>query len=194
MALISGSEVRILLADEPPIVGYSQNLTVLGDHVLWEDWSDLVRIAVASMEEAPSFFMRADPGDVKGFHSDGERFAWLQGFDRQPDGLYNRLELWTAPATSVSGTLEPSIVRSLAPRRGSTASGGGWYVMLRDEPRRLEVTSLDDGTQRQWVVPTGHALPRGATHATATEILVSTRTSLQNVLVRLDPRTLPLVE
>jgi len=166
--------------------GLPQSLTVVGSHVLWEDWADLVRVAHADLMTTGSLFHRADPGDIKGFRTDGRDFAWFQGYDRQPDRSYARLELWTAPYVRDPATLEPRMVR-LMEERGQSAYGGGWYVVLRGDPRRLDIVNIEDGTLRQWIPEGGVSTP--PLYVSEHEILAQSGN-----LVRFDPHALPVVE
>jgi len=165
--------------------GLPQNVAVVGSHVLWEDWADLVRVAHGDLMVAGSLFHRADPGDIKGFQTDGERFAWFQGYDRQPDRSYDRLELWTAPYVRDPATLEPRMVREMEARNAS-AYGGGWYVVVRSDPRRLDIVNVEDGTLRQWIPAGGVSTP--PLYVSENEILAQSGN-----LVRFDPHALPVV-
>jgi len=168
-----------------PLSGIPQNLSLVGSHVLWEDWADVVRIAHGDPITAGSLFHQADPGDIKGFQTDGERFAWFQGYDRQPDRSYDRLELWTAPYVRDPATLEPRMVREMEARNAS-AYGGGWYVVVRSDPRRLDIVNVEDGTLRQWIPAGGVSTP--PLYVSENEILAQSGN-----LVRFDPHALPVV-
>lgn len=192
MALWTGPSVWGIGADGRQTVldrempGIPQNVTVVGGHVLWEDWADLVRVAHARMDEPASFFRRADPGDIKEMHSDGVELMWLEGYDRQPDGRYARLELWASPYAADPAALAPRLVRAME-ERNRGAYGGGWYVMERGSPYRIEIVRTSDGTRREWMAPTGGSvLP---VYVSDHEIMVEA-----GGLVRFDPHLLPVVE
>ncbi|MBX3271950.1 MAG: hypothetical protein KF729_16900 [Sandaracinaceae bacterium] len=171
---------RVAFLNEP-LGGIPQNVTVVGDQVFWEDWADLVRVASATLDVTASLFHRADPGDVKGFRTDGVDFAWFEGYDRHPDGRYDRLELWTAPFTRDPAALSPRRVRAMEIRSGSMY-GGGWYVVQRGAPNGYDVVNVRDGSLRR-IAAGGGVMPL---YVAEHEILFST--------VRWDPNTLPLVE
>lgn len=163
-------------------VGLPQNVDVVGEHVLWEDWADLVRLAHADPTTTASLFRRVDPGDLKGFRTDGVEMVWMEGYDRQPDGAYARLELWASPYARDPSALAPHLVRTMG-QRGVPIYGDGWYLMLRSDPRRLEIVDTADGSLREWAQATEH-------YASENELLLSARGGL----VRLDPHALPIVE
>ncbi len=162
--------------------GTPQNVQVVGARVFWEDWADLVRVGFGDLSSPATLFHRADPGDIKGFRTDGRDFAWFQGFDRQPDGRYARLELWTAPYTDDPAALEPRMVRPMEVRNGS-AFGGGWYVVWRGDPRGYEIIDVRDGTRRWWLAP----VSQDPLYVSENEILVPG-------LIRFDPHELPIAD
>jgi len=178
----SGETVRMNEA----LPGIPQNVAVVGSHVVWEDWADLVRVVHGDIEAPGALFHRADPGDIKGFHTDGRDFAWFEGYDRQPDRTYARLELWTAPYVRDPGALEPRRVRDME-ERSLSAYGGGWYVTLRADPRRYDIINIHDGTLRQYAPPGGPSRP--PIYVSENEILVPSFP-----LVRFDPNALPIVD
>ncbi len=167
---------------DEPLAGIPQNVQVVGAHVLWEDWADLVRIAHADLTATAAIFHRADPGDIKGFRTDGADMAWFEGYDRQPDGSYGRLELWTAPYTRDPAALAPRLVRPMDIRNGS-AFGGGWYVVWRNDPRGYEIIDVRDGTRRWWLAPVSRD-----------PLYVSEHEILADGLVRFDPHELPTAD
>lgn len=168
--------------------GIPQNVAVVGSDVYWEDWADLVRIAHATMDTPATIFHGVDPGDTKGFHTDGVEHAWLEGYDRQPDGHYARLELWAAPYTADASALNSRFVHTMDVR-SSTAQGGGWYVMLLGSPWRYRIIRTSDGTSREWTPPDGYTVNAPPLYVSDREILALAGWHL----VRLDPHSLPVV-
>ena len=175
---ISGRWTRLNEA----LPGTPQNVQVVGARVFWEDWADLVRVGFSDLSGPAALFHRADPGDIKGFRTDGQDFAWFQGFDRQPDGSYARLELWTAPYTDDPAALEPRMVRPMRVRSAS-AYGGGWYVVRSGDPRGYEIIDVRDGSRRWWLAPVSEE-----------PLYVSEHEILAPGLIRFDPRELPIVD
>ncbi|MCZ7680777.1 MAG: hypothetical protein M5U28_19195 [Sandaracinaceae bacterium] len=169
--------------------GIAQSVAVVGSDVLWEDWADLVRVAHGAPGRPGSLYHRADPADIKGFHTDGVDLAWVQGYDRQPDSSYARLELWTAPYVADPSELRPRFVRLLDPTRHPSAFGGGWYVTLPAAPWRIEAVRLEDGARRRWVSSIPGALSYPPIYVSDHEILLQ-----DPDLIRLDPHLLPLVD
>lgn len=169
--------------------GIAQSVTVAGPDVMWEDWAELVRIAHGAVGRPGTLYHRADPADIKGFHTDGVDLAWVQGYDRQPDGSYARLELWTAPYVADPSELRPRLVRLLDPTRHPSAFGGGWYVTMPGAPWRIEAVRLEDGTRRQWISSLRGALSYPPIYVTDHEILLQ-----DPALIRLDPNRLPRVD
>lgn len=167
----------------------AQSVAVVGSDVLWEDWADLVRVAHGAPGRPGSLYHRADPADIKGFHTDGVDLAWVQGYDRQPDSSYARLELWTAPYAADPATLEPRFVRLMGSFRRRAAAGGGWYVVMEPEPWRIEAIRLSDGTRRRWVSSIPGALSYPPIYVSDHEILLQ-----DPDLIRLDPHLLRLVD
>jgi hypothetical protein len=185
-------EQRSLIND--PVLGIPQNVTVVGDHVMWEDWPSPVRVAHGSMLDDAAFFHSAEPGDVIGFHTDGVDLAWMQAYQDIPGDLYERIELWTAPYVRDAADLAPRLVRPLA-TAGPDNFGGGWYAWQRNDPARLEVYSIADGTRRVWYPPTGVTIQYEPLYVTDHEILLIAGGDRRfEPLWRLDPHALPVVE
>ena len=164
--------------------GIPQNVTVIGDHVWWEDWAARVQIAHATVDTPAEIFYGVAPGDTKGFQTDGVELMWMEGYDRQPDGRYDRLELHAAPYTEDPAALDERYVRDMAART-KAVGGGGWYTIRLTEPDRLHIANTADGTLRVW--PHGTVYP--PLYVTENEILMNTAG-----FVRLDPNVLPIVE
>ncbi len=175
---VTGDSTRLNEA----LPGTPQNVQVVGARVFWEDWADLVRIAVGDMSTPASILHRADPGDVKQFHTDGVTLTWLEGFDRRPDGIYDRLELWAAPYTDDAAALAPRMVRRME-LHNSAAYGGGWYVVRRSDPRGYEIIDVRDGTRRWWLAPVSQE-----------PLYVSENEILAQGLIRFDPHELPIAD
>ncbi|MBX3268698.1 MAG: hypothetical protein KF729_00470 [Sandaracinaceae bacterium] len=171
---------RVVYLNEP-LEGIPQNVTVVGPHVLWEDWADLVRVAHADLGTAASLFHRADPGDVKGFGTDGVDLAWFEGYDRQPDGHYARLELWTAPYTRDPAALAPRRVRDMD-LRGGSMYGGGWYLVRRGASAGYDIVDVRDGSLRR-LESGGSTLPL---YVSEREIMFGS--------MRFDPHELPVAD
>jgi hypothetical protein len=131
-----------------------QSARVVGDHVLWEEWGRRVRVVHGTIDQEASVFYEID-GDVKGFDTDGVDMAWVQGYDRQPDGSYERVELWTAPYVRDPADIEPRMVRSLPTRITLATVGGGYWGhwLYANDEWTLNLYRLSDGRKRQWVFP-----------------------------------------
>lgn len=186
-------QMEVLFSDE--VQGIPQHARVVGEHVFWEDWADLTRIAHATLGNEATILHRADPGDIKHFHADEDGMAWIQGYDRPPGPMqeYARIELWAAPLAYDAATLEPRLVATL-PQRGLSAYGGGWYVMYVGSPKRLMVIRVEDGTQREWIPPEPYGVGHPPLYVSDHEMLVASGDGTRGFLLRIDPHTLPLVE
>ena len=141
--------------------GLPQNVNLIDDHILWEAWqgTDNVRLVHAHSGQPASVWPNLSSGETKSFNTDGADLAWLQCHDRNPDGSYQRLELWTAAYQENLERFKPRYLRRISVRN-SAAVGGGWYTMRRtsDGPQRVEVYSLRDGTRRTFIPPGGQVL------------------------------------
>lgn len=116
----------------------------------------------------------------------------MEGYDRQPDGSYARLELWTATHTPDPSALAPRFVRTMT-QRTRPSCGGGWYATLRDPPRRIELTRLADGTRREWIPPEPYGVPSEPRYVSDHEMMLEVSDGRSRFLVRIDPHTLPVV-
>ena len=68
--------------------------------------------------------------------------------------------------------------------------GGGWYVLMRPDPERLEITELATGRTKTWLAPPGYVVTATGSrpnYVTATEIVFDSG----GYWVRLDPRSVP---
>ena len=137
------------------INGVPQNVFLVGDHVLWEDWGSKVRVAHGSLAEPESVFVElSGANDVHGFSTDGIDMAWQQLYDKQPDGTYARIELWTAPYVRDPADLAPRMVTSLAERQPEVVHSDGVYAFLfADLPDRYALYDLADGRRRVLTMP-----------------------------------------
>jgi len=167
-----------------------QNVHVVGDQVFWEAWNGLddVKLAQARWNEPASIWRDASPGATKGSGTDGVDLAWTQDYDRQPDGTYGRVELWTVPYQRDIENAQPRarMLRLLDVRSNEVAVGGGWWARRQLHPQRVEVFSLADGSRRTFVSPTGYVI-QAPFVASAHEILYDGIGT-----VRFDPTLLPV--
>lgn len=145
------------------VPGLPQNVALVGDNLLWEAWVGLddVRLVHARWGEPAAVWRDISPGDTKGFGTDGVDLAWFENHDRQPDGTYGRVELWTAGYRRDIESAVPALVRTVEGQRSNgPAVGGGWVArFVRGPPptwvARVEVFSLRDGTRRTFISPSG---------------------------------------
>lgn len=172
------------------VTGLPQNIALVGDHILWEAWRGLddVRLVHARWGEASRIWRDVSPGDTKGFGTDGVDLAWQQAFDRQPDGSYARIELWTAPYRRDIESIEPRLVRTMDYRSPRAAFGGGWFAVRGPGPGRVEVFSLSDGSRRTFMAPAG-SVSMDPYYASATEIMFR---GAGSDAIRFDPSILPV--
>ena len=171
------------------VTGLPQNIALVGDHILWEAWRGLddVRLVHARWGEASSVWRDVTPGVTKGFGTDGVDLAWMEAFDRQLDGSYARLELWTAPYRRDLESIEPRLVRTLEVRN-SPAVGGGWVAGAGLDSLRVEVFALRDGSRRTFIAPAG-AVSQDPYYASAREIMFR---GAGTDAIRFDPSILPV--
>jgi len=130
---------------------------------MWEAWVGLddVRLVHARWGEPAAVWRDISPGDTKGFGTDGVGVAWFENHERQPDGTYRRVELWTTSYRRDIESSVPALARTIEGQRSNgPAVGGGWVArFLRDPPpARVEVFSLRDGTRRTFISPSGVVL------------------------------------
>ena len=168
--------------------GTPQNVSLLGGHLLFEMWDDSIRLASATIADAPTNWIDLSPGEVRNFGTDGVDMAWLQGFDYDTSTLtYARLELWTSPYADTVAGLTPRRVGAFPGLYVST-TGGGWYASQADGGE-LDVRSLADGSRRHWTPPAGVMVLDAPLYVTASDILLTTTFGAY----RVDPNTLPIV-
>lgn len=170
--------------------GPAQDGFLYADQFSFEAWQpDRVRLALATYGSSPAEILRAaDPGDVRGFGSDGRDMAWLQGYDYDVSLGYARMELWTAPYPTSTAAFTPRFVREIPSILNRAAVGGGWYVK-QAIGGGFDAWSLADGMQRTWTPPTGVVEDGGPHYALAHEVFVRTN----SLPYRIDPSTLPIV-
>jgi hypothetical protein len=151
-----------IVDDREIVPGLPQTEFLVGDRVFYEAWNDVdeTRLAMAGWDLPTRAIVDIDPADVKGFATDGRDMAWLQLFDRAPDGTYGRIELWTMPYSDNPDVATDA--RLLDPtfplRPGDPLVGGGWYVYLRQDPgmtARVVLHPLHGGSQRYFETPDG---------------------------------------
>lgn len=163
--------------------------------LVWEAWAsvDEVRLASGGWDRPERALIDVDPGDVKGFSTDGVDLAWLQLYDRDLETLqYARRELWTARYHPDATPFEPRLVDAHFPTRSTiTRTGGGWFVMNRSlddagTRTRVELHPLHGGPVRYFVEPGERSI---------NEVLY---VDAENLIVRsgatrywVDPRELP---
>lgn len=173
------------------VPGIPQGAALVADHLLWEAWNgvDDVRLVHARWGQDAAIWRDVSPGNTKGFGTDGADLAWFENYERQPDGSYARLELWTAQYRRDIENLEPVRVRSIdGPRSNRPAVGGGWLARRLLDPQRVEIYSLRDGTRRTFVAPGGFVVD-DPYYASETEIMFPGSGS---TAVRFDPTLLPV--
>jgi hypothetical protein len=146
--LLNGGSLLPGTAPDPP--------HVVGEHILWEHWSnERSRLAHLGPEGPEVYYSVADEdGDVKGFDTDGEDMAWMEGYGLEctvcPGG-YERVELWTAEHVTDPSALAPRKVAELPNRITQPTVGGGyWGYRTRQElgDHRIVLYDLDTGQKR----------------------------------------------
>lgn len=171
--------------------GIPQRVHAVGDFAFWLDYAGRPAIAYASLDQPAAIFHEADPAEVHALHIDGDQMAWVE---RPSGSIY---ELWTAPVVFDAADLAPRHVRTI-PTRHLTTMGGGWFAwMTRDDDllhEHIEMVELATGRMKRWSAPDGLRISRRPIYITETEMLLHARDSLGELLVRLDPRTIPWIE
>lgn len=170
-----------------PVTGNAQRVAAVGDFAFWEDWNGPIRIAVGSLDQPPQWLRDIAPGRVRKFHTDGVDLAWVEIQDSPPT-----LELYTAPVVFTAAELAP---RRVGPIEGIqfTGMGGGWYVLLKADPERIEIIELATGRTKTWFAAPGELITGNSpTYVSATEIATrARRADGNNYWLRLDPRSVP---
>ena len=176
---------------DPVVRAIPQNVHVVGTQVLWEDWDATVRVASGSISQAAAPFIDVDAVDVKSFRADGVDLAWMQAYDRQPDGSYARVELWSSPHAPDPGSLSPRLVREM-PVRTQARLGVGVYAILRPDPRRhIELYDLADGRHRVYMPPETTGVLELPLYITSSEMLLIIGRPGGSALWRVDITRLP---
>lgn len=177
--------------DRVAVPGLPQNEFLVGGRVFYEAWASLdeTRLAMTSWEGPTRSVVDIDPDDVKGFATDGVDLAWLQLYDRDEDGDYARIELWTMPFSEEPDLADARLVDAAFPYRVEALVGGGWYVYYWREPEeigRVVLHPLHGGPQRYFQTPDG-ANVTALLYVDATNLFVRSGPDLYWV----DPRELP---
>lgn len=176
------------------VMGSTQNPSAVGADVFWEDWQDSVRIAHARQGVEPAFFLDISPDDVLSYFTDGVEHVWLEARGRRTDVSWDSVVLMAAPYTADRATLASRAVTEVDTLRPATY-GGGWYALIRADPRQLEVIRTADGTRRAWTPPTGYELVhRYPIYASDHEVMVHALMDGDDYLFRVDPHALPTLE
>lgn len=194
--VLEGGEERWLSgARDPDAPGIPQNIVVVGRDVFWEDWGSNVSVVHGSFGGTTSPLLLAAGGDVKGFGTDGTTMAWLEGYDRQPDGAYARLELWTSVHASTPIDLTRRLVRNMDERAPRTV-GDGIYAQYRNSglQPRIELYDLADGRKRVFRAPAGSLVLGPPLYVTATEMLVKGVHDGLRTLYRVQLASVPYVD
>jgi hypothetical protein len=191
--VFEGSAYRPLGGIASAVPGIPQNPAIVGQTVFWEDWGTRVSPAYGSMTEDAAYLRQID-GDIKSFHATPEGFAWVEGYDRQPDGSYARVELWTAPFTDDPATLAPRFVRELPYRVNGAPFGGGIVAIRKTDPHRIDLYDVADGRLRRFLPPEGLVLTRHPVYVTDSEMLLAEAVGTTRTLYRIDITTLPYIE
>lgn len=184
-----------IVDDREIVPGLPQTEFLVGDRVFYEAWNDVdeTRLAMAGWDLPTRAIVDIDPADVKGFATDGRDMAWLQLFDRAPDGTYGRVELWTMPYSDAPDVVRDArLVNADFPERSnSPLLGGGWYVLDQDVPGEevlglVALHPLHGGSARYFRPPDG-ANVTGILYVDETNLFVRSGPDLYWV----DPRELP---
>lgn len=192
--VFEGGEQRTLAGATSATPGIPQRIHVARRTVFWEDWVPPVRAAYGAMARDEAVFREAVGGDIKAFNATSAEFAWLEGYDRQPDLTYGRLELWTAPFTADAAMLEPRLVRELPVYDGGQAEAGV-FAYRSYPPHRIELYDLADGRHRTWFAPEGFALFSEPIYISETEMAMSGGIDGgMSILIRVELSSIPYVD
>lgn len=166
--------------------GIPQHGRLIGSHVVWEDWAARIRILAGSLDGGTTVLRELTDGDARSMYTDGDQLAWIDARDRQPDGSYLRVELWTGRYDPPSRALaDARFVRPLDQDR-SGVLGGTWYAQVPTD-ERIELTSIIDGSRRAFVYP-GENFDSLPLYVAASDVALSaSRLGLGLHLLRLDP-------
>lgn len=176
--------------DREAVPGLPQSEFLVGDRVFYEAWNDLdeTRLAMTGWDLPTRAVVDIDPADVKGFATDGRDMAWLQLYDRDLEGNYGRIELWTMPySDDPNPSASATMIDSAFPlRAGDPLVGGGWYVYVGLDTTRVVLHPLRSGPRRYFRTPDG-ANVTGHLYVDETNLFVRSGPDLYWV----DPRELP---
>jgi len=170
------------------VAGIPQSVHGVDDFAYWLDFAGTERIAYGSLDQPAAWLRDIAPGHIRAFGTDGVDLAWVEIRDSPPS-----LELWTAPVVFDAAALRPRRVREVQGIQFAGV-GGGWFVLMKAEPQRLEIIELASGRTKTWLAPPGYvvtATGERPNYVTATEIVFDALTPDGAYWVRLDPRTVP---
>jgi hypothetical protein len=166
------------------VSGIPQEVRGVGDFAFWLDYGGVPRIAYGSLDRPAAWLRDIAPGRIRVFDTDGVDLAWVEIRDSPPS-----LELWTAPVVFDAADLRPRRVRDVQGIQ-QNGMGGGWFVLMKRDPERLEIIELATGRTKTWLAPPGYTVTTTGSrpnYVTATEIVFDSGF----YWVRLDPRSVP---
>ena len=171
------------------VPGLPDPVMLVGDHVLWQAWTAVSRLAHGSFDIPPAIFRDAAPEELQGLSTDGTTMVWQLATGFISTGVYERIELWAAPHVRDVSALAPRFVRVLDNLELGSV-GGRWYA-YRDsgpDPDEVGIVDLTDGSLRIFHPPTAEHIPDDPIYVTEHEILVETTVGY----FRFDPHELPV--